>query len=82
MMKKLIVGLLAVAAVVALRPVVKRRVVEMHEHCRQMMSDFAGGSEATGREAADAEAMRQMMREHCGQMAPQEEERSEAVAVA
>ena len=83
MMKKLIVGLLAVIAVVALRPVVKRRVVQrMREHCKQMMSEFSGGSAATGREAAGTEAMHQTMREHCGQMAAQQEERSEAVAVA
>ena len=83
MMKKLIIGLLALGAVVALRPVVKRRVVQsMREHCKQMMSEFAGGSEATGREAPSPEAMHQMMREHCGQMAAQHEERNEAVAVA
>jgi hypothetical protein len=82
-MKKLIVGLLAVAAVAALRPVVKRRVVhKMREHCKEMMSEFAGGSEAARREAAGREAMGQMMREHCGPMAAQHEERSEAVAVA
>jgi hypothetical protein len=82
-MKKLIVGLLAVGAVLALRPVVKRRVVQrMREHCKQMMSEFAGGSEATGCEAAGRGAMHQMMREHCGPMAAQQEDASEAVAVA
>jgi hypothetical protein len=82
-MKKLIVGLLAVAAVVSLRPVVKRRVVPMmREHCKQMMSEFAGGSEATACEPAGREAMHQMMREHCGPMAAQDEDASEAVAVA
>ena len=36
-MKKLIVGAVAVGAVVALRPVVKRRMLEkMREHCGQM----------------------------------------------
>lgn len=36
-MKKLIVGLVAVGAVLALRPVLKRRMVQtMREHCQQM----------------------------------------------
>ena len=36
-MKKLLVGAAAVGAVVALRPVVKRRVLQkMREHCGQM----------------------------------------------
>lgn len=82
-MKKLIVALLAIATVVALRPVVNRRVVhKMREHCTQMMSEFAGCSEAADCEAAGREAMHQMMRKHCGPMAAQDEERGEAVAVA
>ena len=37
MMKKLIVGVLAVGAVIALRPVLQRRLVQkMREHCTQM----------------------------------------------
>ncbi len=83
MKKKLIIGLLAVGAALALRPVVKRRIVQkMREHCEQMMEQFAGRSETTGHEATGPEAGRQKMREHCGQMAAQHEERSEPVATA
>jgi hypothetical protein len=36
-MKKVIVGLAAVGAVLALRPVLKHRMVQkMHKHCKQM----------------------------------------------
>jgi hypothetical protein len=87
-MKKLIVGLAAVGAVVALRPVVKRRMVQkmrehcgqMAEHCKQMMGQFAAGGDTTGNEPIGPEAMRQKMREHCGQMASHDEERSEPLA--
>ena len=61
---------------VALRPVVKRRMVEkMRARCKQMMAQFAAGDEATGQEA-----MHQKMREHCGQMAAHHEQRKEPVA--
>ena len=77
-MKKLIVGLLAVGVVMALRPAVKRRMVQkMQEHCKAMMAQFAGRAEATGPEAMD-----QQMREHCEQMAAQHEEHREPVATA
>jgi hypothetical protein len=60
-MKKLIVGLAAVGAVIALRPVVKRRMVQkMREHCKQMMGQFQDRGEAM-----DREAMAHKMREHC-----------------
>lgn len=82
-MKKLIVGLVAVGAVMALRPAVKRRMVQkMQQHCKQMMSQFAGSSETTRHEATGPEAMCQKMREQCEQMAAQHEERSEPVAMA
>jgi pyruvate/2-oxoglutarate/acetoin dehydrogenase E1 component len=80
-MKKLIIGALAVGAVLALRPAVKRRMVQkMQQHCKQMMAQFAGRRETTGDEAMGPEAVRQKMREHCEQMAAQHEERSEPVA--
>lgn len=67
-MKKLIVGSAAIGAVVALRPVVKRRMVQkMRDHCRQMMGQCAGGTET---------------RAHCQQMASHSDERSEPVATA
>ena len=82
-MKKLIIGLVAFGAVLALRPVVMRRVVRnMREHCKQMMGPLAAGGETTGNEPIGPEAMRQRMREHCEQMASHDEERSEPVATA
>ena len=75
-MKKLIVGALVLGAVMALRPAVKRRMVEkMSAHCKQMMAQFAAGDEATGQEA-----MPQKMREHCAPMGAQHEQRAEPVA--
>jgi hypothetical protein len=80
-MKKPIVGLAAFGAVVALRPVVKRRMVQkMREHCKQMMGQSAAGSETTGNESIGPEAMHQKMRGHCEQMASHDEERSGPVA--
>lgn len=82
-MKKAIVGLVVVGAVMALRPVVKRRMVEkMREHCKQMMGQFAARSATTGPEATGPEAMHQKMREHCEQIAAKHEEPSEPVATA
>jgi len=64
-MKKVIVGLAAAGAVVALRPVLKRRMVQkMREHCDQMMARCQGRGEAM-----DREAMAHNMREHGEQMA-------------
>jgi hypothetical protein len=49
-MKKAIVGLVAVGAVIGLRPVARRIGHEMHEHCEQMMAgQFGGRGEAVGR---------------------------------
>lgn len=81
-MKKLILGLAAVGALVALRPVIKRRMVQkMREHCKQMAAHckemMGGHGEATGREA-----MPQKMREHCEEMAAQHDERTEPVVAA
>ena len=82
-MKKLIVGLLGVGAVMALRPVVKPRMVQkMRERWQQIMGQFPGRGETTGPEAMGPETMHQKMREHCEQMAAQHEERSEPVATA
>jgi hypothetical protein len=66
-MKKVIVGLAAAGAVVALRPVLKRRMVQkMRDHCGQMMAQFQGRGEAM-----DRETMAHKMREHCEQLAAQ-----------
>ena len=89
-MKKLIVGVAAVGAVVALRPVVKRRMLQkmhehcsqMAEHCKQMMGQSASRSETTGHEAMDPEAMRQKMREHCEPMGAGAKSARERVATA
>jgi hypothetical protein len=75
-MKKLIVGLVAVAAVLALRPVGKRMAQKMREHCEQMagkcqqkMAQFGGGGKEAG------------MREHCEQMAAQHKEKMERFGI-
>ena len=82
-MKKLIIGVLAVGAALALRPVVKRRMVQkMREHCKQMMSQFAGSSETTAHETMGPEAMPRKMREHCEQIGVRHEERKEPVGTA
>jgi hypothetical protein len=88
-MKKLIIGVLAVGAALALRPVVKRRAVvkrrmvqKMREHCKQMMSQFAGSSETTAHETMGPEATPQKMHEHCEQIAARHEERKEPVGTA
>ena len=85
-MKKLIVGLAAVGAVIALRPVVKRRMVQkMREHCKQMAAhckEMMGAQRGGPGDATGEEAMPQKMREHCGPQAAQHEDRREAVATA
>jgi hypothetical protein len=63
-MKKLIIGLVAVAAVLALRPVGKRMAQKMREHCEQMAGKCqekmaqpeTGGQEIPGPEHAEATA--------------------------
>ena len=78
-MKKAIVGVTAVAAVIALRPVLKRRMLRtMRAHCEQMMREFANGGEATDQQPVSTEAMRR----HCEEMAAGRERRSEPVATA
>jgi len=61
-MKKLIVGVAAVGAVMALRPVLKRRMVQkMREHCTQMAGkckEMMGAQPGAHREASG-------MPEHC-----------------
>ena len=84
-MKKLIVGVVAVGAVMALRPVLMRRMVQtlrkhctqMGAHCREMMGAQPGSGEASG-EAT----VHQKMREHCEQMAANDTDRAEPVATA
>ena len=81
-MKKLIVGVAAVGVVMALRPLVKRRVIQkMRDHCKQMAAHckemMEGRSETTGREARA-----QKMREHCGETAPQRREDAEPAVAA
>ena len=74
-MKKVIVGLAAAGAVVALRPVLKRRMVQkMRDHCEQMMAPFQGRGETM-----DPEAMAHKVRGHCEQMATQHAARGEPV---
>ena len=81
-MKKLILGLAAVGAVLALRPVIKRRMVqEMSAHCRQMAArckQMMGDHEET----SDREIMRQKMREHCEEMPAQHDDPTEPVVAA
>jgi hypothetical protein len=47
-MKKAIIGLVAVAAVIGLRPAVRRMGDKMREHCEQMAAQFAGRGAAAG----------------------------------
>jgi hypothetical protein len=75
-MKKVIIGLLALAAIAGLRPVLKRKGQEMREHCEQMAAkckQMMAAQPEGGREAAG-------MRERCGPKAAQVEDREEAVA--
>ena len=85
-MKKLILGLVAVGALIALRPVVKRRMVQkMREHCKQMATHCKEmmGAQGEGRgEATGRDAMPQRMREHCEPLAAEDEHRRETVATA
>jgi hypothetical protein len=81
-MKKLILGLAAVGAVLALRPVIKRRMVqEMSAHCRQMAArckQMMGDHEET----SDRETMHQKMREHGEGMPAQYDDPTEPVVAA
>ena len=74
-MKKAIIGLAAVGAVIGLRPVVKRRIAhKMREHCQQMAAKceqmMAGQSGDRGEAAG--------MPEHCKEMAAHFRGRDEA----
>ena len=78
-MKRLIVGVVAVAVVMVLRPLVKRRVVQkLGEHCKQMAANcqgmMEGRSETTGHEAE----VRRMHR-HCEETSAQRGEDREPV---
>ena len=66
-MKKAIVGLVAVGAVIALRPLLRRMGHKMREHCEQMATQFGGRAE-----------MAHKMPECCEDMAAQSEGRGEA----
>lgn len=72
-MKKAIIGLVVIGAIIALRPAVKQK---MHEHCGQMAAKckqmMATQAKGRGEEAR--------MSEHCGPMATQAEDRGEAVS--
>ena len=82
-MKKLILPSVALGALLALRPVAKRRMVQkMRGHCKQMTRQFIRGSETTADGATGPEAMPPKMREECMQMAAQHEHRREPVATA
>ena len=48
-MKKVIIGLVAIAAMLGLRPVLRRMGHQMRKHCEQMAERFAGRGEAVGR---------------------------------
>lgn len=49
MIKKAIIGLMAVAAVIGLRPVMRRMGHKLRAHCEQMAAQFGGRGEAVGR---------------------------------
>jgi hypothetical protein len=66
-MKKAIVGLVAVGAVIALRPLLRRMGHKMREHCEQMAAQFGGHAE-----------MAHKMAECCKGMSAQSESRGEA----
>jgi hypothetical protein len=81
-MKKLIAGVATVGVVMALRPLVKRRVVQkMLDHCKQMAAHckemMEGRSETTGHGARA-----QKMREHCEAMVAEHREDAEPVVAA
>ena len=57
-MKKVIAGLAAIGAVIALRSVVKRKAQKMREHCQQMAAkckQMMAQSEARSEEARERE---------------------------
>jgi len=82
-MKKAIFGLAAIAAVIGLRALVKRKDQKMREHCQQMAAKCKQMMAAQGGDHGEALGMR----EHCKQMIGQFEsggetrEPAESVAV-
>jgi hypothetical protein len=79
-MKKLIVGVAAVGVALALRPLVKRRLVQkMRDHCTQMAAHCKEMMEGRGGPTAD-EAEAQEMRERCEEIAARRREDAEPVA--
>ena len=48
-MKKAIIGLVAIAAMLGLRPVLRRMGYQMRKHCEQMAEQFAGRGDAVSR---------------------------------
>jgi hypothetical protein len=73
-MKKLILGLVAIGAVIALRPVVKRRMVQkMGEHCKQMAARCKQMMAAQGGDRGEAAGRP----EHCKEMMGHFEARGE-----
>ena len=81
-MKKLVFGVAAVGIVMALRPVVKRRVVQkLRDHCKQMAAHCKEMMEGRGETTGD-EARAQKMREHCEEMAAQDRENAQPVVAA
>ena len=71
-MRKAILGLVAIGAVIGLLPILKRKAHKMRAHCEQMaakceqmMAQSGAGDKPVG------------MREHCEQMAARREEKTE-----
>jgi type II secretory pathway component PulJ len=65
MMRRAILGLVAIGAVVGLLSILKRKAHKMRAHCKQMMAYS---------EARDKQVR---MREHCERMAARHEEKTE-----
>ena len=72
-MKKALIGFTAVGALIALRPVLKRRIVQkMQEHCQQMAAKCKQMMAGPPTERGEAAGMP----EHCKQMREQPEQES------
>lgn len=81
-MKKLIVGFAAISVVIALRPLVKRRVSQkMRDHCKQMTTHCKEMLEGRG-ETTGHEATAQKIREHREEVAAQHRKDAEPVVAA
>ena len=77
-MKKLIVGFAAVGVVMALRPLVKRHMLD---HCKQMATHCKGMMEGRS-DPTDHEARAEKMRKHCEELAAQHREDAPPVVAA